>query len=168
MELEPRQDLLGIAITQSLILIVAWAFYIVVRINNALALPDAVAIWVYRNPTETTLVVTIVATVASSMTLRCATRTCIYEFATCDSPFVRYAGCSCFTRAAKHALRQHIGARKSISLADLSIGVAAARASFMFKRRPRYFGPTLVTLFIAVVFGLVNSAYVFSSSGRIQ
>ena len=67
---------------------------------------------------------------------------------------------SCFTRAAKHALRQYIGARRSISLAYLSIGVAAAGASFTFKRRPRYLGPTLGTLIIATVFGLVNSAYV--------
>ena len=68
--------------------------------------------------------------------------------------------CSCFTRAAKHALRQHMGAHRSISLADLSIGVAVARASFACKRRPRYLGPTVVTLFISIVFGLVNCAYV--------
>ena len=72
MELESKQDLLGIAIIQLLILSLAWAFYIVVRIKTSLALPDAVATWVYQNPTETTLVVTILATVASAMTLRYA------------------------------------------------------------------------------------------------
>lgn len=80
-------------------------------------------------------------------------------------PFVTH---SCFTRAANHALRQHIGARGSISLADLSMGVAVASASFRFKRKRRYIGPTLGTLIIAIVFGLVNSAYVFMFEAPVQ
>ncbi|KAH0838817.1 hypothetical protein J3R83DRAFT_7220 [Lanmaoa asiatica] len=70
MVLEPKQDLLGIAITQLFILNIAWAFYIVVRLKNSLPLPDVVAIWVYQNPTDTTIIVTMIATVVSSMTLR--------------------------------------------------------------------------------------------------
>lgn len=67
---------------------------------------------------------------------------------------------SCFTRAAKHALRHHIEARGSISLGYLSMGVALTSASFRFRHKPRYIGPTLGTLIIAGNFGLVNSAYV--------
>lgn len=70
MALGPKRDLLGIAVTQLFILNIAWAFYIVVRMKRTVALPDATAMWVYHNPTETTVVVTIVATVVSSMTLR--------------------------------------------------------------------------------------------------
>jgi len=70
MALEPKQELLAIAVTQLFILNIAWAFYVVVKIKNTLPLPDATAIWVYSNPVETTLVVTIVATIVSSMTLR--------------------------------------------------------------------------------------------------
>ena len=66
-------------------------------------------------------------------------------------------------QAAKHALRQHIAARGSISLAQLSIGIAMARASAWDKTKltePKYIRPVLATMVIAVVFGLVNSAYV--------
>ncbi|KAF8549341.1 hypothetical protein OG21DRAFT_608473 [Imleria badia] len=135
MTLKPKQDLLRIAMTQLFILNIAWAFYIVVSVKNPLPLPDATAMWAYRNPIETTFVVTMIATVISSITI------------------------GCFTQAAKHALRQYLDNRRSISLANLSIGIALASASFTFKRGPRNLGPTLGTLIIAVVFGLVNSAW---------
>ena len=70
MLLRPKQDLLAIAVTQLSILNAAWAFYIVVSIKNPLPLPDTTAMWVYQNPTETTVVVTVIATIVSSMTLR--------------------------------------------------------------------------------------------------
>lgn len=70
MDLRAKQDILGIAITQLCILNAAWAFFIVISIKNPLPLPDVTAKWVYQNPTETTIVVTVVATVMSSMTLR--------------------------------------------------------------------------------------------------
>lgn len=72
MALKPKQDLLRIAITQLFILNIAWAFYIVVSIKNPLPLPDASAMWVYQNPIETTLVVTMIATVISSITIKYA------------------------------------------------------------------------------------------------
>lgn len=154
MVLEPKQDLLGIAVTQLFILNIAWGFYIVVRVRKNLSLPDAAARWVYNNPTETTVIVTILATIVSSMTMRYAH----HPIFTWILLHVRIH--SCFTRAAKHALRQYIGSQRSISLANLSMGVTVASASFAFKRRPRYLGQTLGTLIIATVFGLVNSAYV--------
>ena len=66
-------------------------------------------------------------------------------------------------QAAKHALTQYITSRGSISLAQLSIGVAMARASSWDKVKfgeSKYIRPFLGTLVIAIVFGLVNSAYV--------
>ena len=66
-------------------------------------------------------------------------------------------------QAAKYALTQHIAARGSITLAQLSIGVAMARASPWDKsklRESKYIRPFIGTMIIATVFSLVNSAYV--------
>ena len=61
--------LLLIAIFQLIILTAAWGFFAAINAKDPLHLPDSTATWVYHNPTYTTTIVTIIATVINTMTL---------------------------------------------------------------------------------------------------
>ncbi|KAF9218292.1 hypothetical protein BS17DRAFT_148534 [Gyrodon lividus] len=119
-----------VGFVQTMVLAIAWAFFGAVRASNPLYLPDHAAHWVHRNPTETTLIVTITATVLSVATGLC------------------------FSIAVKQALTQRI-AKRPISLVKLSAGVAFAKSSFILKRS--YVWLTIETLVVFGIFALLTS-----------
>ena len=65
-----ERSLLLTAVIQLSILTAAWGFYGAINIKDPLYLPDATVRWVYNNPTYTTTIVTIIATVINTITLR--------------------------------------------------------------------------------------------------
>ncbi|KIJ65845.1 hypothetical protein HYDPIDRAFT_27073 [Hydnomerulius pinastri MD-312] len=122
--------LIIVGFVQTLILATAWTFFGAVQLSKPLCLPDSAARWVYNNPTDTTIIVSITATVLSIVTGLC------------------------FSIAVKQALRQRI-ARRPISLVKLSAGVAFAKTSFILKRA--YPWLTIETLAIFGAFSLLTS-----------
>lgn len=64
-----ERKLLLIGIFQLIILSAAWGFFGAIKAKDPLHLPDPTARWVYDNPTYTTTLVTIFATIINTMTL---------------------------------------------------------------------------------------------------
>ncbi|KAF9218267.1 hypothetical protein BS17DRAFT_823283 [Gyrodon lividus] len=122
--------LVFVGLVQTLVLTTAWAFFAAVRASDPLHLSDSAAHWVHDNPTETTLIVTILATFLSVVTG------------------------ICFSFAVKQALTQRV-AKKPMSLVELSAGVAFAKNSFVLKRA--YVLLTIKTLAVFGAFTLLTS-----------
>jgi len=152
--MEPRTlhilELTAATIGQTVLLAAAWGFFGAVFDHDPLIVPDSLATLIFRNPTETTWIVTLMATLLSIATTT-------YDFV---KVLRKYPSCwfilpSFLSIAFKEALRRRM--HKPISLIHLSGGIALARNSFFFSFR--HLIPTVATLMVFGVTKLLVSRY---------
>ncbi|KAI9568244.1 hypothetical protein HD554DRAFT_786507 [Boletus coccyginus] len=133
--MEPRTlhilELTAATVGQTILLAAAWGFFGAVFDHDPLVVPDSLATLIFRKPTETTWIVTLLATLLSIATT------------------------TVLSIAFKEALRRRM--HKPISLIHLSGGIALARNSFFFSYR--HLIPTVATLLVFGVTKLLVSSW---------
>ena len=143
-------ELTGAIVGQTVLLVAGWGFLGAVFVANPLIVPDSLAILMSSKPTETTWIVTLLATILSVATTTYAFVTCLWEYIS-----RWFALLSFLSTAFKEALRHRM--HGSISLIHLSAGIAMARNSFLINFR--HLIPALVTMLVFGVTKLLVSRY---------
>ncbi|KAF8125756.1 hypothetical protein EV363DRAFT_1530794 [Boletus edulis] len=116
---------------QTILVAFTWGFFVAVLLIEPLTVPYSLALLMYENPSETTLIVTLIGTVLSVATT------------------------SCFSIALKEALRHRT--HKPIKLIELLGGIALAKGEFFVSFRHRL--TTLVTIGMFALTKLLVSSW---------
>ncbi|KAF8443183.1 hypothetical protein L210DRAFT_3644048 [Boletus edulis BED1] len=116
---------------QTILVAFTWGFFVAVLLSEPLTVPYSLALLMYENPSETTLIVTLIGTVLSVATT------------------------SCFSIALKEALRHRT--HKPIKLIELLGGIALAKGEFFVSFRHRL--TTLVTIGMFALTKLLVSSW---------
>ena len=144
-------ELTGAIVGQTVLLAIGWGFLGAVFASDPLSVSDSLALLMFSKPTETTWIITLLATILSVAT---TTYGFIIFFWSIQASrwFVLL---SFLSTAFKEALRHRM--HKSISLIQLSAGIALASNSFLINFR--HLIPTLVTMLVFGVTKLLVSRY---------
>ncbi|KAN0081466.1 hypothetical protein V8E55_009090 [Tylopilus felleus] len=159
----PVSSLLSLAFAgagQTILLAFAWGFLGAVWARGPIALPYLLALFVYLNPTETTMVVTILGTVFAHMTTGLALKEALQYHISLPTPLSKLAGGITLARCGLFFHRRH---RYTTFCSIIIFSLACFMGSFW----STFFAPTLVAWNINVIGSELdlNSTYFESQLG---